>query len=91
MKNGRYKEGSAIVWYLDDLWHRDDDLPAIEWFNSDGSSDQKHWYQHGMLHRTTGPAHETANGHKSWWLNNELLDCKTQEEFEHLMRLKAFW
>jgi hypothetical protein len=29
------------------------------------------WYQHGEFHRDDGPAIIYANGHKSWWLNNE--------------------
>jgi len=32
-----------------------------------------------------------ANGTKRWYLDDKQIDCKSQEEFERLMRLKAFW
>jgi hypothetical protein len=33
----------------------------------------KKWYnQQGQLHRTDGPAYETANGGKEWYLNGQL-------------------
>jgi hypothetical protein len=73
-----YKEGTMIL-------HREDG-PAIEYF--EGS---KEWYLNGKLHREDGPAIEDSDGRKYWYLNGKLLDCKTQEEFERLIRLKAFW
>jgi hypothetical protein len=75
-------------WYLSDKLHREDG-PAIEW--GDGS---KSWWLNGKRHREDGPAIEYCpaikfrNGNKEWWLNDKQI---SQNEFEHLMRLKAFW
>ena len=51
----------------------------------------KFWYLNGKLHRVNGPAIEYNSGYKAWYLNGNQLDCKTQEEFEQYMKLKAFW
>jgi hypothetical protein len=74
------------AWYRHGKYHRDNDLPAYI-----SSSGTKYWYQHGKLHRTTGPAVIYSNGIQYWYLNYKRLDCKTQAEFERLMRLKAFF
>ena len=66
------------------LWHKEDG-PAIIWASGD-----KSWYFHGKRHRTDGPAIEWKE-QTSWYLHGEKLPCKSQEEFQHLMKLKAFW
>ena len=73
------------VWYKHGDRHREDG-PAIEHHNGD-----KLWYLNGKCHREDGPACERANGDKLWYLNGERLDCHSQEEFETLLKLKAFW
>ena len=45
----------------------------------------------GQLHREDGPAVEFANGTKYWFFRNKHIDCKTNEEFLQLMKMKAFW
>ena len=72
-------------WCIDDKLHRTDG-PAIEFANGG-----KHWYLDGKCHRADGPAIEYADGTKYWYLNDKQINCKSQEEFERLMRLKAFW
>jgi hypothetical protein len=72
-------------WYLNSKLHREDG-PAIEY-----AYGEKHWCLNGKLHREDGPAVEYANGNKSWYINNIKLPCRTQEQFERLMKLKAFW
>jgi hypothetical protein len=72
-------------WYLNGNLHREDG-PAVE--NDDGS---KWWYLNGKLHREDGPASEGVNGDKYWYINDKHVPCKTQEEFERVMKLKAFW
>jgi hypothetical protein len=67
------------------LYHREDG-PAIIFDNGDLI-----WYQHGRCHREDGPAIEHSNGAKWWLLHGKNINCKTQEEFERLMKLKAFW
>jgi hypothetical protein len=54
-------------------------------------SGNKYFFLKGEYHREDGPAIEWANGNKSWYLNGEFISCKTQEEFERLMRLRSFW
>ena len=71
--------------------HRLGGLPAIEWV--DGS---KEYWENDQLHRLTGPAVKYIDGYKEWWYREwwyrgKKLDCTAQEEFEQLMKLKAFW
>jgi len=64
----------------------DDGSYKIKW--SDGTisfSDKNNNY-----HRLDGPA-ITSFGKNYWWYHGRFINCKTQEEFERLIRLKAFW
>jgi hypothetical protein len=72
-------------WYQNGLLHRIDG-PAIEY---PGGS--KHWYQNGLLHRLDGPAREYLNGYKEWYYEDEYIDCKSQKEFERIIKLRLFW
>jgi hypothetical protein len=58
----------------------------LEW--PDGT---KWWQLNGKFHREDGPAIEWSNGDKFWYINDKQILCKTQKQFEQLMRLKAFW
>jgi hypothetical protein len=60
---------------------------GVLWELSDG---RKSWWLNGKRHREDGPAIECSNGNV-WFINDEQIPCKTQEEFERLMKLKAFW
>ena len=71
-------------WYLNGISHREDG-PAIELSNG-----SKFWYLNSKFHREDGPAIESADG-KCWHLNNQKIDCSSQEQFEKLLKLKAFW
>lgn len=51
----------------------------------------RYHFINGQLHRDDGPAFECHNGSQKWFLNGVLIRCETQEEFEHFMKLKAFW
>ena len=73
------------LWTLNGEWHREDG-PAIEY--TDGS---KGWYRDGKLHREDGPAIEWADGDKYWYLKGTEIECKSNEEFLRLMKMKAFW
>ena len=72
-------------WYLNGQYHREDG-PAVESPNGD-----KWWYINSQLHREDGPAIEYIDGTKYWYLNGKQIDCKTNEEFLRLVKLKAFW
>jgi len=52
---------------------------------------KKIWFQHGLCHREDGPAVITPSGIKGWFYNNECIECSSQQEFERLIKLKAFW
>lgn len=64
--------------------HREDG-PAVE------CNDIKEWFINGDLHRIDGPAVEYTDGDKLWFYKNEHIPASSQEEFEQLLRLKAFW
>lgn len=76
---------NSKVWYQKGVIHRIDG-PAIEW-----PSGHKEWLIRGLRHRLDGPAVEYVNGYKEWYFEGKLIDCKNQEEFERLLKLKAFW
>jgi hypothetical protein len=77
-------------WRVGIRWHRLDG-PAIEW--PDGSTS---WYQYGLRHREDGPAIEWyfTDGSlmlRQWYYHDKQIMVKTQEEFEKLIKMKAFW
>ncbi|CAB4196736.1 hypothetical protein UFOVP1290_256 [uncultured Caudovirales phage] len=80
----KYPNGSEY-WYVEGKLHREDG-PAVHLANG-----HKEYTIHGVLHRLDGPALEYASGTKSWFYNGKRIYCTTQEEFEKLLRLKAFW
>ena len=47
-------------------FHRDNDLPAIEYVNGN-----KVWYKNGLCHRIGGPASECIDGYKVWYVNGK--------------------
>ena len=51
---------------------------------------EKVWYLNGELHREDGPAIEMLDGIKEWWLYGEEINCKDNEEFLRIVKLKAF-
>ena len=71
-------------WYQYDKLHRIDG-PAIEWFDG-----KKFWYINGLLHRLDGPAIEHYD-QDTWYINNNKVDCKNNEEFLRIIKMKAFW
>lgn len=87
MKNGREisQYTGTVRYYLNGQLHRDS-APAVEYV-----SGTKMWYQHGKEHREDGAAIEYGFGERYWFLYGKEQPCRTQEEFERLMSLKAFW
>jgi hypothetical protein len=85
------------------LTMREDDtlgMRTTSWYRSDGSlysrlylsSGNRYWFDVlGYNHREDGPAIEGGHGTKEWWYHGKYMGCKTQQEFERLIRLKAFW
>ena len=78
-------------WRKNGVFHREDG-PAIEW--ADGG---KQWYINGKLHREDGPAVERTFGYRikgranDWYWNGKFIFCNSQQEFEKLLSLRAFW
>ena len=72
-------------WWLNGQRHRIDG-PAVEYANGN-----KYWFLNGKRHREDGPAVECTDGDKEWWLNGKKMNCQSQEQFDKLMKLKAFW
>jgi len=79
-----YVNGDKL-YLLNGKLHREDGA-AVEYANGD-----KQWYLNGKCHRIDGPAVEHVNGYNSWYSNDQFVPCETQEQFERLMKLKAFW
>ena len=52
--------------------------------------DKTEWYQHGVLHRTDGPAVEFFNGGKEWYQNG-LLHRTDGPAIECLDGSKGWW
>lgn len=77
--------GDIEVWYIHGVRHRVDG-PA--YYNSQG---YKEWIRNGKCHREDGPAVIHTDGSCEWYINGKQVPCKTQEEFDHLMKLKSFW
>jgi hypothetical protein len=79
-----HKGGTS--WYINGFLHRIGGPALIDdWGHTD-------WYEHGNLHRLDGPACISRDGEMLlWYVNDKNVKCKTQEEFERLMKLKAFW
>ncbi len=55
------------------------------------SNMSKQWIINDKLHREDGPAIEFISGDKEYWYYGQYIDCKTDEEFQRLIKLKAFW
>ena len=84
----KYHYDNAILYHKKNgsrCWHRIDG-PAYIAGNGD-----KTYCINGLLHRKDGPARDFVSGQKEWWVEGEYIDCKSQEEFERILKLKLFW
>jgi hypothetical protein len=48
----------------------------------------KRYWKNNLLHREDGPAIEYFDGEKHWFLNDEGIICKTNEEFLRIVKYK---
>lgn len=89
------EDGPAIIysdgmqcWYYNGQKHRENGPAVIH------PDEVKSWWLHGKRHRLDGPAIERP-AHFSlkseWWYQGKHVECSSQEEFEKLIALKAFW
>jgi len=74
----------VLEWYLNGKLHKENGPAHISKYG-------KEWCINDLNHRLDGPAIEWEGGAKAWYFNGEYIDCQTQEEFEQLIKLKAFW
>jgi hypothetical protein len=63
--------------------HRKDG-PAVEHRNG-----YKEWWVNGKLHREDGPAIEDYNKKEFWFIHGELIDCKDNEDFLRIIKMKT--
>ena len=49
-----------------------------------------YYYLRNRLHRLDGPAHDGVYV-KRWYYMGKYIECTTQEEFESILALRAFW
>jgi len=81
-----YEEGNRY-WCNDNYELHREDGPAVEYVNGDRS-----WYRDGKPHREDGPAIDwVSNGLQEWWFNGQQFNVNSQEEFERILKIKAFW
>lgn len=78
--------GGNLFWLNEKHEFHREDGPAIEWVNGN-----KEWYINGKPHREDGPVLEYSNGFKLWFYHGEKIDCKTNEEFLRIIKLRGFW
>jgi len=64
---------------------RVDEEGIQEWIDTDTDT--------GLRHRDDGPAiiYGDESELQMWWYQGKFIDCSSQEEFERLLKLKAFW
>jgi hypothetical protein len=67
LKNGKYVYDDMVVWYKNNVFHRDSGLPAIKWKNG-----SREWWVNGVRHRGVDrPAVIYDYGYEEWWSNGE--------------------
>jgi hypothetical protein len=92
IKPPKIKNGITISSSGTQFFYKDDRLVWVLY-----RTGNKYYYEPDIsrvrYHREDGPAIEFKDDiiPKQWWYNGKQLDCKTQEEFEQLLKLKAFW
>lgn len=76
-------KGGRIIEY-DDVWIKENDhiVTYCKLINDKYVS-----------HRIDGPAHEykTCYTLNTWYYRGKRIDCKSQKEFEKILKLKIFW
>jgi hypothetical protein len=90
LKHGFYERRDGTTsWYDHGRLHCVDG-PAVTYGSGPFAGD-KCWFFYGKFHREDGPAIEKSNGIKYWYYHGKLIKCSCQEEFERIIKLRAFW
>lgn len=76
---------TTLCWYFHGQIHRDDG-PAV--IDADGT---KKWVWKNQRHRLDGPAIEFADGTGVWYFKGLKMEVSSQQEFERMISLRAFW
>jgi hypothetical protein len=69
-------------WWVNGNLHRLDG-PAVE------EDDYQLWFVNDELHRLDGPAIVRVNGSKEWYIYGGKIDCKDNEEFSRIVKMKV--
>lgn len=86
------KNGLTITIMGDSMWFKDDKLHREDGPAYVSITGRRSWYINGKLHRVDGPADIYEFwGYPHWYYNGKRIDCSSQEEFEKIIKLKAFW
>lgn len=72
------------IWYNHGMLHRSDG-PAVKRINGE------EWFFNDQLHRLDGPAVEDSDGEKHWYVEGQKVNCRNNEEFLRMLKLKIFW
>jgi hypothetical protein len=76
----QYKSGTNF-WYINGKLHRING-PAVDDIH------YKKWFVNGKLHRLDGPAIDYIGGYKEWYINGIQINCKDNEEFLRIVKMK---
>lgn len=82
-----YTDSSGIIRYYTNGYRHREDGPAVIY----PKSELLMWYKNDLLHREDGPAILDKHGDDARFIKGKKINCSSQEEFERLMKLKAFW
>jgi hypothetical protein len=89
------EDGPAIQWDNgDQLWSYLGHFHRLNGPAIDIKQGNKEWFLGGGLYRNGGGIIDLDLPHlviKEWWVNGKYCAVKSQEEFERLLKMKAFW
>lgn len=79
-------------WYDDDF---NSNIPNAHYFRARYTSGSEVYWSVvdgvSQRHRLDGPAYIGWNGEKLWFYKGKFVDCSSQQEFEKIIKLIAFW
>jgi hypothetical protein len=84
------EDGEEYHYNTNHQLHRENAPAIIRRINLNPSIHKEYWVS-GERHRENGAAIEYADGLKDWFYRGKHIDCQSQEQFEKIIRIKAFW
>jgi hypothetical protein len=71
------------------LQQRNDGVASIDYYPLTQNTCYYDAYE--AYHRLDGPAVEYKDGTSEWFYHGEKIHCSSLEEFERILKMKAFW